>query len=159
MGEIAAPKRQLDGAAMLSVPSDPRERGTRNKAMSPHAERRLLQLIILIAGFVPVLAGVWGATGGLHPPGLSADSQARYLSGLLLGIGLCFWGCLPRIERRGAEVRILAGVVVAGGLARLGGALSTGAWGLAVALPLVMELGVTPLVALWRERVERRLRA
>ncbi|HEX4098452.1 MAG TPA: DUF4345 domain-containing protein [Caulobacteraceae bacterium] len=126
--------------------------------MSPQVERRLLQLTILLAGFVPVLAGIWGAAGGLHAPGVAADSQTRYLSGLLLGIGLCFWGCLPRIERRGAEVRILALIVVVGGLARLVGALCTGAWGPAVALPLVMELGVTPLVALWRERIERRLR-
>jgi hypothetical protein len=127
--------------------------------MSPQVERRLLQLTVLLAGFVPVLAGIWGAAGGLHAPGVSADSQTRYLSGLLLGIGLCFWGCLPRIERRGAEVRILALIVVVGGLARLFGAVFTGAWGLAVALPLVMELGVTPLAALWRERVERRLRS
>ena len=125
--------------------------------MSPHAERRLLQLTVLLAGFVPVMAGVWGAAGGLHSPGVSADSEARYLSGLLLGIGLCFWGCLPRIERRGAEVRIMVLIVVTGGLARLFGAFFTGAWGPAVALPLVMELGVTPLLALWRERVQRRL--
>jgi hypothetical protein len=126
--------------------------------MSPHTERRLLQLTILIAGLVPVIAGAWGAAGGLHAPGVGADSQTRYLSGLLLGIGLCFWGCVPRIERRGAEVRILALIVLAGGLARLFGLLATGSMQAAVLLPLVMELGVTPLVALWRERVQRRLR-
>jgi len=127
--------------------------------MSAHAERRLLQLTILLAGFVPVLAGIWGAAGGLHAPGAAADSQARYLSGLLLGIGLCFWGCVPWIERRGAVIRVLALIVVVGGLARLVGALAAGSAPAAVSLPLVMELGVTPLVALWRERVERRLRA
>ena len=125
--------------------------------MPPRLERRLLQLVIVIAGFVPVLAGLWGASGALHPPGVGADSQGRYLSGLLLGIGLCFWACAPTIERRGAEIRMLALIVVAGGLARLFGLIATGEAKTAVLLPLVMELGVTPLVALWRERVERRL--
>ena len=118
----------------------------------------MLQLVIVLAGFVPVLAGIWGAGGALHPTGAGAASQARYLSGLLLGIGLCFWACAPTIERRGAEIRLLACVVVIGGLARLFGLIATGEAQTAVLLPLVMELGVTPLVALWRERVERRLR-
>ena len=127
--------------------------------MRPTSERRLLQLTILLAGFVPVLAGLWGAAGGLHLADAAAASQGRYLSGLLIGVGLCFWGCVPTIERRGAEIRMLALIVVVGGLARLAGVLVTGAAPLSVVLPLVMELGVTPLVALWRERVERRLRA
>ena len=127
--------------------------------MRPHLERRLLQLTVLVAGLVPVIAGIWGAAGGLHPMDGAADSHARYLSGLLLGIGLGFWACTPAIERRGAEVRLLALVVVVGGVMRLIGMLTTGAAGPAVALPLVMELGVTPLLALWRERVEHRLTA
>ena len=126
--------------------------------MSPSRERRLLQLVILIAAVVPVTAGFWGAMGGLHPPSVGADSEARYLSGILMGIGLCFWACIPTIERRGREVRVLVLIVVIGGLARLAGALFTEATGTNVLPPLVMELAVTPLVALWRERVERRLR-
>lgn len=125
--------------------------------MRPHLERRLLQLAILVAGLVPVAAGVWGAAGGLHPAGIGAASQARYLSGLLLGIGLCFWACTPTIERRGAEVRVLASIVVTGGLMRLLGMLTADEPIPAVTLPLVMEIGVTPLLALWRERVEHRL--
>ena len=113
-------------------------------------ERRLLQLAIALAGLVPVGAGGWGALGYWHD-----GSHARYLSGLLLGIGLTFWWTIPAIERRGAVVRTLAAVVFVGGLARLAGVTHTGAQP-AVSLPLVMELGVTPLLALWRERVERR---
>ena len=127
--------------------------------MRPSFERRLLQLAILVAGLVPVAAGLWGVAGGLHPAGVGAASQARYLSGLLLGIGLGFWACIPTIERRGAEVRALAFVVMTGGLMRLFGMLAADEPGLGVILPLVMELGVTPLLALWRERVQRRLRA
>ncbi len=124
--------------------------------MRPRRERALLQLTMAFAATVPVLGGLWGAGGALHVAGAGADSHARYLSGLLLGIGLSFWCCIPTIERRGPEVRILAAVVVAGGLARLAGVLSTGAAQMSIALPLIMELAVTPLLALWRERVQRR---
>jgi hypothetical protein len=121
--------------------------------MTPSFERRLLQLCFAVGGLVPVGAGLWGVLGRWRP-----DSQARYLSGLLLGVGLVFWWTIPTLERRGAIVRVLAAVVAIGGLARLAGAPVTGL-GLAVVLPLIMELGVTPLLALWRERVERRLHA
>jgi hypothetical protein len=124
--------------------------------VTPALERRLLQAAIAVAGLVPVGAGVWGALGGMNTEGVTSDSHARYLSGLLLGVGLIFWWTIPAIERRGAAVRTLAAVVLIGGLARLAGALQTGLPP-AVALPLVMELGVTPALALWRERVERRL--
>jgi hypothetical protein len=122
--------------------------------MSPTLERRALQLVITLAGLVPVGAGGWGVIGGLGRAGVAA-SQGRYLSGLLLGVGLVFWWTIPAIERRGAVVRALAAVVVVGGLSRLAGAVVSGHWSSGVVLPLVMELGVTPAIAVWRERVER----
>ena len=124
--------------------------------MNPHLERRLLQAAIAAAGLVPVGGGLWGVLGGVNTSGVTADSHARYLSGLLLGIGLTFWGSIPTVERRGAVVRALAVIVVIGGLARLAGVAHTGA-PTAVVFPLIMELGVTPLLALWRERVEKKL--
>ncbi len=67
-------------------------------------EKRLFQLAIFLGGFVPVLAGLDGALRGTRFigtwPGQAADSHFRYLSGLLLGIGLIMWGCIPTIERR-----------------------------------------------------------
>ena len=94
--------------------------------MSPALERRALQALIALAGVVPVSAGLWGALGHMGTVGGASASQARYLSGLLLGIGLVFWACIPTIERRGAAVRALALIVLVGGLARLLGALETG---------------------------------
>jgi hypothetical protein len=123
--------------------------------IAPRVERRLLQGVILLAACVPVYGGLWGALGHMRTLDASSASEGRYLSGLLLGIGLIFWSCVPAIERRGAVVRALAAIVFVGGLARLAGTPVTG-WSHSVTLPLVMELGVTPLVALWRERVERR---
>jgi hypothetical protein len=117
-------------------------------------ERRALQAAIVLAGCVPVIGGLWGVLGGIDTAGVIAASHARYLSGLLLGIGLAYWACVPTIERRGAEVRVLSAVVVLGGLARLAGAFTTTGFPPTVIWPLVMELVVTPGLALWRERIQ-----
>ncbi len=127
--------------------------------MSPALERRLLQVAIAVAGLVPVGGGIWGALGQMTTAGAASTSNARYLSGLLLAIGLTFWICIPTIERRGAVFRALAAIIVVGGVARLAGAVLVTGFPPEVSLPLVMELGVTPLLAIWRERVERRLAA
>ena len=71
--------------------------------MTPALERRLLQLAVAIAGIVPVYGGGMGALGLLSDSG-----HFRYLSGLLLGIGLTFWWTIPTLERRGVVYRTLA---------------------------------------------------
>lgn len=125
--------------------------------MSAAAERRWLQVTIAVAGLVPVGGGLWGVLGHMATTGATSTSNARYLSGLLLAIGLTFWISAPTIERRGTVVRALAAIIFVGGVARLAGAVLVTGFPPQVALPLVMELGVTPLLALWRERVEQRL--
>ena len=125
-------------------------------------EKRLLQIAVAGAGLVPVGAGAAGVLTGpgmLGDEGLgpAADSHFRYLSGLLLGIGLAFWGMIPRIERRRTLFTALAAIVVAGGVARLlGVVLEGGPPQESVTLALVMELAVTPGLALWQRRVAKR---
>jgi hypothetical protein len=119
-------------------------------------ERRLLQLAVLLAGCVPVGAGAAGVARGAAAlgawPGASADSQDRYLSGLLLAIGLAFWGAIPSIERRALIFRTLTFVVFVGGLARLAGLFSAGDPG-PIRWALVMELIIAPLLCLWQGRI------
>ena len=121
-------------------------------------ERRALQFAILLAGLVPVFGGGVGVVRGEAAfgawAGAGEDSQMRYLSGLLLAIGLVFWACIPTIERRGETVRLLTAVVVVGGLARLGGLIAVGDPG-RMRWALGMELIVTPLLCLWQARVSR----
>ncbi|MBV8593685.1 MAG: DUF4345 family protein [Caulobacteraceae bacterium] len=121
-------------------------------------ERRALQLAILLAGCVPVLAGGMGALRGLafvgDPAAAGADNHFRYLSGLLLGLGLLMWGCVPTIERRGAIVRVVTVIVVVGGLCRALGWAIAGNPG-AMRWALLMELVVTPLICLWQGRIAR----
>jgi hypothetical protein len=130
-------------------------------ALSAGLERRLLQITIAVAGFVPVGAGMLGAILGAGMTGArvadpSLDSHVRYLSGLLLGIGLAFWEAIPRIERRATRVRLLTALVVLGGLMRLVGALSVGMPGAPMLFGLGMELVATPLICLWQAHVARR---
>jgi hypothetical protein len=125
--------------------------------MNPGFQRRLLQAAVLLAGFVPVLAGSAGILLGANMAGgggsIDLDSHVRYLSGLLLGIGVVFWGTIPGIERRGALFRVLTGIVFIGGLGRLLGVLIVGVPSTPMAAALGMELVVTPLLCLWQSRV------
>ena len=122
-------------------------------------EKRLLQIAVAVAGLVPVGAGAAGALLGpllLGQVGDAAlDSHVRYLSGLLLAIGLAFWSTIPHIERHGTRFGLLTLIVVTGGLCRALGMLIVGPPGVAMSLALVMELVVTPALYLWRERVGR----
>ena len=87
--------------------------------------------------------------------GTEADSTGRYLSGLLLAIGLAFWATVPRIEAQGARFRLLTLIVLTGGIARLSGLVLVGVPTKGILAGLAMELVVTPGLAIWRERLER----
>ncbi|MBM3490162.1 MAG: DUF4345 domain-containing protein [Alphaproteobacteria bacterium] len=129
--------------------------------MAAGLEKRALQIVVAVLCAVPLLAGGGGVligpefVGPAAERGTDLDSQFRYLSGLLLGLGFVFLSTVPGIERKGRRFRLAAAVVLVGGLARL--------WSLLVAgLPLpphlaalVVELGVVPLLALWQGRVAR----
>ncbi|BCM87396.1 DUF4345 domain-containing protein [Methylobacterium indicum] len=129
--------------------------------MTFEAERRALQRVVAVAGLVPVLGGLYGVLFGQAGLGggtvdISTDSHLRYLSGLLLGIGLLFWSTLPAIESRTSLFRFLTMVVALGGLARLLGLWLTGVPSLTMLAALGMELVVTPLLCLWQIRVANR---
>ena len=128
-------------------------------SLKPAAERRLLQIAVAIGGLVPVGAGLSGALRGAGlldvATSVSNDSHIRYLSGLLLGIGIAFWVSIPHIERHAARFRLLALIVFTGGLARLLALIDTGTPDRVMLFALVMELLVTPALCLWQQRVAR----
>ena len=126
-------------------------------------ETRLLRIAVAAACLVPITAGSAGVV--LGPPMLgidtasvAADSHYRYLSGLLLGIGVLFLTTVPRIETSTVRFRLLAIIVIVGGLARLFGALLNRNADAASLFALGMELGVTPALLLWQARVAARHR-
>jgi hypothetical protein len=119
-------------------------------------QKRALQMSITIAALLPVVSGLWGiAHGVLGAPSDSswADNHYRYLSGLLLAIGLGYWSTVPRIEAMGARLRLLTALVVIGGGARLVGLALGDAATAEIWTALAMELLVAPLLCLWQTRV------
>lgn len=118
-------------------------------------QKRLLQIIVVVAALVPILGGLSGVMGNPLRGAGFIGSQFSYLSGLLLGIGLGFWTLVPHIERNGDKFFVLTLVVVVGGFCRAIGVLTGGVAGPAVYACLVMELIVTPSLYLWQTRVAR----
>jgi hypothetical protein len=129
--------------------------------MSAAAEKRLLQGFIALVLLVPLAGAMIGIVRGPEAfdpiaTGVTLDSHFRYLSGLLLAMTLLFASCVPGIERKGARLRWIAVLPIAGGLARLLSLLVTGLphWQYLAALGI--ELGVVPLALLWQARLARR---
>jgi hypothetical protein len=125
-------------------------------------ERLALQITVAIGSVVPIGAGAAGVLlgpamiGPDRAAGGDLDSHFRYLSGLLLAIGFAYVSTIPRIETHERRFRWLTFIVVVGGFGRLASLLMAGAPSLIMRAALVMELIVTPALALWQRRVARR---
>ena len=128
-------------------------------------ERRLLQAAIAVVGLVPIVGGAAGIVFGASAfdpaatlntsDAVAVDSHVRYLSGLLLAIGIAFYGLIATIERQTLLVRVLTGLVVTGGLARLYGVIVVGWPSGVMAFALAVELIVTPLLCLCQAGIAR----
>jgi hypothetical protein len=116
----------------------------------------MLTFAIRLAALVPILAGSAGALAGAgflgEAAGPATDSHLRYLSGLLLGLGLLALWCAADLPRRGVAFTILCAVVALGGLARLLGVAVAGVPPWPHVAALGMELGVVPALWLWWRR-------
>ena len=126
-------------------------------------EVRLLRIAIAVACMVPIIAGGMGVLlgpgmFGINTATVAADSHYRYLSGLLFGIGILFLTTVPRIETSTARFRLLAIIVIVGGLGRLLGVLFNRDVDALSLFALGMELGVTPTFLVWQARVAARRR-
>jgi len=124
--------------------------------------KRALQCAVAIGCLVPISTGLAGIIFGADMIGddltgpISLDSHFRYLSGLLLGIGLLFCKTIPHIERNGKEFRLLAAIVIVGGVGRLSSLYAVGLPDRPMLFGLCMELLITPLLAVWQYWVARR---
>lgn len=112
-------------------------------------------------GLIPTLTGATGILLGpgflrlAHPWPVDLDSHFRFLSGVFLAVGLGFYSCIPDIERKTERARLLAALIVTGGLARLWSLMSVGVPSLGHCGGLVMELLVVPCLILWQARLAR----
>lgn len=132
--------------------------------MSPLVEKCLLQAALVVGGALSLVFAATSVIEGVHIllPGyrrdtIDLDSHFRYLSGIFLGVLIVFYSCVPDVERKGPRLRLVGGLVICGGLARLVGLMTLGLPGVGHRYGLVMELIVTPLILLWQARVARRM--
>jgi len=120
-------------------------------------ERRLLQIAIALGGLIAVSAGMVGGLHGTLMLGdwgdVNLDSHFRYLSGLLVGIGVAYWSTIPDIERREARLSLVTLIVVTGGFFRALGLLANGPPDWPMRAALAVELLGAPLVYLWQRRI------
>jgi hypothetical protein len=123
-------------------------------------EKKLLQQAVGLAAILPIATGLYGVLFGPaltnEMVSVSGDSHFRFLSGLLLAVGLCFWSTVPAIEEKTGRFRLLTLLVALGGLARLLGLMLTGVPSFFMLGGLFMELVVTPFLCLWQTRVANR---
>lgn len=117
-----------------------------------------LQVTIAIAACVPVFAGVYGVinnVGIISEATILNDNHIRYLSGLLLAIGLAFWSFIPKIETKTTKIRLLTFIVFVGGLSRAFGTVFHGELTPSIVFALTMELIITPLICFWQKKISQ----
>jgi hypothetical protein len=123
--------------------------------------RHALQVAVAVASTVPIAAGAAGVMVGpamLGELGAAAPDLSghfRYLSGVLLGIGLAYASAVPRIERQQERYLLLGTIVVIGGIGRLLAVLLAREASPTMVFALIMELLVTPALTLWQRRIAR----
>jgi hypothetical protein len=123
-------------------------------------DKHLLQAVLAVVSLIPTSAGLAGVRLGPAffdiTASISADSHMRYLSGLLLGIGVLVWAIIPNVERRGHALGALTLIVAIGGLSRLYSLITVGQPNTVMTCALFVELMLTPALYLWQRRVARR---
>ena len=127
--------------------------------MTLKMEKNILQAVVALFCLVPLMAGGAGALLGVQFMGggtIDLNSHFRYLSGLLLGIGLGFLSAIPHIELQSERFRLLTFIVVVGGIGRLLGFFFISMPGTSMIFALCMELIVTPLLCFWQHSFARR---
>lgn len=126
------------------------------------AERRLLQGVIAATCTVSLSASVTSileGPGWLMADGYVAtdlDSHFRYLSGLLLAIAIGFLSCMRGIEQKGPRMRLLAAIVIVGGLSRAYSAAAIGLPSFGHLGGLTIELVIVPVITAWQWSFARR---
>ena len=123
-------------------------------------ERKLLQAAVALAGFAGVLLGLTGVLFGTLHADLSGDvvldSYVRFGKGVLLAIGLIYWSCMARIERRGERISLVTFILVFGTLSRLFSLAGHGVPTLGLIANLIAGLILVPLLWLWQRHVATR---
>ena len=96
---------------------------------------------------------VWVEPG--NTTSLLLDADLRFFGALILGIGLIMIWLMREIERGGTVLRIIAGAVLLGAIARIYALMQFGSAGMAGTIPIVIEI-VLPLALIALQESIRR---
>jgi len=124
------------------------------------SSKLLLQIILGVMALIPLTRGLPGALRGL-PETLSKtdgfpqlDSDARFWATIWTTMGCSCYLMIPHIESHSLMFRTLMAAIFLGGISRL---LSLRKYRYAVQIwlvvPLIAELIIAPLLAIWQIRI------
>ncbi|MEL7130553.1 MAG: DUF4345 domain-containing protein [Pseudomonadota bacterium] len=120
----------------------------------------VLQIALGVLSLIPLFfagMGIFQGAGRFLPDGAPADldNQFRYLSSIYLIVTALIWWMLPNIERHTVPLRIVAGVIFLGGLARLLSYLTIGPGAPEQFAGMILEIGAILFIP-WHAAVARR---
>jgi hypothetical protein len=81
------------------------------------------------------------------------DSYIRFLKGMLLAIGLVYWGSISDIERHGERISLVTFILVLGAVPRLMTVIGHGVPTIGIMVGLAGGLIFAPLLWFWQRRV------
>ena len=99
------------------------------------------------------LSEVWVEPGGTTS--LLLDADLRFFGALILGIGLIMIWLMWEIERGGTILKILAGAVLLGAMARIYALVQFGSAGMAGTVPIVLEVLLPVALVVLHESIRR----
>jgi hypothetical protein len=121
-----------------------------------------LRAVLYLGGAVATAAGLHTVIAGARSiagegaANASVESELRFYAAFYVAYGLAALRVAPRADQDGAAVRVLAGALFLGGLARAGGWRAVGRPHAGQRALLAIELAGAPALAAWQARLAAR---